>query len=129
MSEEHTRPNRRRIIVVVIVAVIIVAAAVFGITYLIGNASGSSGPDVPGPTETSAPADPDTGEDGDDVEFTPTPLQVLPEPMGGQEAIDALGDRIEIVAKRNGMTAEQLEELLLRDESARVSTNGFILYP
>lgn len=55
--------------------------------------------------------------------------QVLPKAMGGQEAIDALGDDIEVVAERNGKTVEELKELLLRDHSAKVSKNGFLLYP
>lgn len=126
MDETSRRPNRRRTIALVIVAVIVVAGAIVGITYLVGNTP--SGTDQPSPTETTAPADPDTGEEEGDVELTPTPSQVLPEQMGGQEAIDALGDKIEFVAKRNGKTVEQLEELLLRDKSAKVSPQGFVVY-
>lgn len=131
LAETRRHPNRRRTIVLVVVAIIVVAAAIVGITYLVGNTATPSGSDDPGPTETTettAPAEPDAVEDGDDVELSPTPFRVLPERMGGQEAIDALGDKIEIVAKRNGKTVEELEELLLRDKSAQVSTDGFIVY-
>lgn len=55
--------------------------------------------------------------------------QVLPKAMSGQEAIDALGDDIEIVAERNGMSVDQLEETLLKNPSAKVSKNGFLMLP
>lgn len=53
---------------------------------------------------------------------------VLPEPMGGQAAIDALGDNLEVVAQRSGKTTDELEALLLRDSTLRVSTSGFLYY-
>ena len=54
--------------------------------------------------------------------------KVLPKAMSGQEAIDALGDKIDVVAKRVGKTPEELKELLLRDKSARVTPEGNIRY-
>lgn len=129
MSEITERPGRGRTIIIVIVTFVILAGVVVGITYLTGGGStppaaeptSTAGPD----TETTAPDDDDADEEEDDVNLSPT---VLPEPMGGQEAIDALGDKIDVVAQRNGKTVEQVKELLLRDKTAEVSTKGFIRY-
>jgi hypothetical protein len=52
----------------------------------------------------------------------------LPEPMSGQDAIDALGDDLERVAEMNNRTPEELRELLLRDKTLHVSPNGFLMY-
>lgn len=112
------------------VTVVVLAGIIIGVTYLTsgGATPSASGSPTVSPTATTTPTPPGGSEDGDDMELQPTPSQMLPEPMGGQEAIDALGDKIEVVAKRNGKTVEQLEELLLRDKSAQVSTDGFIVY-
>lgn len=133
MAEAEAGPNRGRIIALVIATVVVLAGVVIGVTYLTGGGTTPSATESPSPTvsptDTSTPGDSDGGEDGDDVKPVPTPSsQVLTEPLGGQEAIDALGDKIEAVAKRNGKTVEQVEELLLRDKSAKVSTNGYIVY-
>lgn len=53
---------------------------------------------------------------------------VLPKAMGGQQAIDALGDDINQVAKKNNMTVEKLEGILLKDSTAYISKTGFLLY-
>lgn len=133
MGEAAGRSSRGRIIALVAVTAVILAGVVLAVTYLTNGGvtpSGSESPTVP-PTataETTAPADPDGDEDEGDMEPLPTASSFLPEPMGGQDAIDALGDKIEIVAKRNGKTVEELEELLLRDKSARISTEGFVVY-
>lgn len=115
-----------------IATVVVLAGIIIGVTYLTSGGTTPSGTESPrpsaSPSDTTTP-DPDGGEDGDDVEVVPTPSsEVLTEPLGGQEAIDALGDKIEIVAQRNGKTVEQLEELLLRDKAAKVSTDGYIVY-
>lgn len=55
--------------------------------------------------------------------------QVLPRAMSGQEAIDALGDDIGVVAERNGMSVEELERTLLANPSAKVSKTGFLMLP
>lgn len=81
-----------------------------------GNAEESSGASSTSGTATASAVRSDTSE-------------VLPRAMSGQEAIDALGDDIDIVAKRNGMSADELEEMLLKNPSAKVSKNGFILMP
>ncbi|MGJ0204219.1 hypothetical protein [Leucobacter sp. gxy201] len=59
---------------------------------------------------------------------TVAPRKVLPREMGGQEAIDALGDRIDRVASRNALTVDELKDLLLRDASASVTPSGDIVY-
>lgn len=55
--------------------------------------------------------------------------QILDQAMGGQAAIDALGDNIEIVADRNSMSVEELKETLLQNPSAKVSRTGFLYFP
>lgn len=52
----------------------------------------------------------------------------VPEPLNGQEAIDALGDDIEEVADRNGKTVEEFEEFLLKNPSAFVQPDGFVVF-
>jgi len=54
--------------------------------------------------------------------------EVLDEELGGQEAIDALGDDIDYVAKLAGKSVDELKDLLLRDKSAHVTTQGRIVY-
>lgn len=132
MSEITERPSRARTIIIVVATFVILAGVVVGITYLTGGGTtppaaeptSTAGPD----TETTAPDDEGANEEEDDVQISPSPGAVLPEPMGGQEAIDALGDKISVVAQRNGKTVEQIEDLLLRDKTAEVSTDGFIRY-
>lgn len=74
------------------------------------------------------------GEPGDDGSGDGTPdaaageATLLPEAMGGQAAIDALGDNLQVVAQRNDMTADELRALLLRDDDLRVSPAGTLLY-
>lgn len=132
MSDITERPSRARTIIIVVATFVILAGVVVGVTYLTGGGTtppaaeptSTAGPD----TDTTAPDDEGANEEEDDVQISPSPGAVLPESMGGQEAIDALGDKISIVAQRNGKTVEQLEELLLRDKTAQVSTSGFIVY-
>lgn len=143
---EHAEGSRRgMIITVVVVAIAVVAVIAFAVVQLWASdddadPTGSDGTTVP--TETAA-ADPD--DEGDDVSTDDgsdstgtdatstepgevTGTKVLPERMSGQEAIDALGDKIDVVAKRNNKTVDELKDLLLRDKSAHVSTGGFIVY-
>jgi hypothetical protein len=47
--------------------------------------------------------------------------------VGFQGLLQA-GDRIAVVAKRNNKTVEELSDLLLRDRSAQISPEGFIVY-
>jgi hypothetical protein len=133
VTERITGPSRRVLIVVLVAAVVVVAAVITGVTFLTRDSSAPFEPDRPSAapsTETTAPSDTDAGSENeeDDVKLSPVPGAVLPEPMRGQDAIDALGDKIEIVANRNGKTVEQVKELLLRDKTAEVSTDGFIRY-
>lgn len=53
---------------------------------------------------------------------------VLDEPKSGQEAIDALGDKIDVVAERNGMTVDELTHLLQTDSTVHISVTGSIYY-
>ncbi len=82
-----------------------------------------------GATTTEGTAD--AGQDLQDENMQSTPLpsgNLLNEELNGQEAIDALGDNIDTVAKRIGKSPEELKELLLRDSSAHVTPKGFVVY-
>ena len=59
---------------------------------------------------------------------SPGGKEVLDKELGGQEAIDALGDDIDYVAKLAGKSVDELKDLLLRDKSAHVTTKGRIVY-
>lgn len=131
MAEDIERPRWGRIALLAGAGLLVVVALVFGLTQLIGGdpeTAPPSSPPSPSATPTATPTE-TTDDEDDDVpgmssDFSP----LLPEAMNGQEAIDALGDRIETAAKRNGKTVEELEELLLRDETAHISPNGYLVY-
>ena len=142
MTENAEGSRRGMIITVVIVAIAVIAAIAFAVVQVWASdddADPTGSDDTTVPTETAA-ADPD--DEGDDVSTDDTSgtdatstepgevtgTKVLPERMSGQEAIDALGDDITVVAKRNNKTVDELKDLLLRDKSAHVSTRGFIVY-
>lgn len=80
-----------------------------------GSDAGSSGGSSGRPTEKSKTT-------------SPGGKKVLDEELGGQEAIDALGDDIDYVAKLAGKSVDELKDLLLRDKSAHVTTKGRIVY-
>ena len=134
MAEDIERPRWGRIALQAGAGLLVVVALLFGLTQLIGGdpeTAPDSSPLSPSATPTATPTETTetTDDEDDDVpgmssDFSP----LLPEAMNGQEAIDALGDRIETVAKRNGKTVEELEELLLRDETAHISPNGYLVY-
>ncbi|WP_119696178.1 hypothetical protein [Microbacterium halotolerans] len=149
MTENAEGSRRGMIITVVIVAVAVLAVIVFAVSQLWANdddadPTGSDGTTMPTETATADPEDEgddvstDDGSDSTDTsgedaattepgEVTGT-NKVLPERMNGQEAIDALGDKIDFVAERNNKTVDELKDLLLRDKSAHISTGGFIVY-
>lgn len=136
---EREGSGRRRILAIALAAVVVALIVVVVVSRLGGDSSPSAAPSTSPPTDATPtdeePTVPET-TDPEDGGLTPAPTsslpiatnQVLPEPMNGQEAIDALGDSLGLVASRNGMTKEELIELLLRDSSAYVSTTGYIVY-
>lgn len=131
MAEDIERPRWGRIALLAGAGLLVVVALVLGLTQLIGGDPETAPPSSPPPPSATPTATPTetTDDEDDDVpgmssDFSP----LLPEAMNGQEAIDALGDRIETAAKRNGKTVEELEELLLRDETAHISPNGYLVY-
>lgn len=128
-DNENTAGRPRRVLIAVVLGAALVIALVVAIVYAAGSDPSTENSDH----QTAEPTAPDPsssgGEGEDDVEGpTSFNTEVLPSPMNGQEAIDELGDNIEIVAQRNGKTVEELKELLLRDETAYVSTRGYIFY-
>ncbi|WP_129669499.1 hypothetical protein [Phytoactinopolyspora endophytica] len=132
-----TSPVRRRSITVVasVAVVVAVAAGATAIGWLSDSDDDTVVTQEPsaGPTASSSTADPDDPGDPDDTAAPATgPLTpaggFLPEPMGGQEAIDELGENLERVATINDMSAEELRELLLRDQTLRVSPDGHLFY-
>lgn len=123
-----TAPGRQRrgvVTALLIAAVVIVAGAIILIvsTTRAGQMSASAHP-----TSSEQPSTPPTVATPGTLSPSPITGSVLPHPMGGQEAIDALGDKIDFVAKRNGKTVDELKDLLLRDKTAQVSVDGFIAY-
>lgn len=132
MAENTAGVPKGRLIAVVAVATVVILATIFTVIQHSGGAT-PAGDSAATPTPTapaSTPAtqaDQQSAESEDDVDGSISGgMKVLPEPMNGQAAIDALGDKIESVAKRNGKTVDELKDLLLRDETAYVSTTGFI---
>lgn len=130
MTDTTQSPSRARIALLAILTIAVVGVIIFAmIQQNIGR-----GGEAAVPTSTASPvATESTGttDEGDsDVEMRPSPGPgtYLEESKNGQEAIDALGDKIEVVAKRNGKTVDELTDLLLRDETAYVSPNGFIVF-
>ena len=132
MSESLGRPSRRRPLIIAIVITVVLVAGILIVGVLSTNrGSAMPGADAsasPQATPTTTPTDPDDSTEGGTVEPTPAFGSVLPEAMGGQEAIDALGDDLEAVADRNGKTVDELTALLLRDATAKISPRGFIVY-
>lgn len=129
MTEITERPIGARAIVVAVIAIVIVAGLIIAVASMAGSRTTPPAAEpTTSATETTPPADAD--DEGDDVKQSPTPMTsgVLPKALGGQAAIDALGDKITLVASRNGKSVDEVKELLLRDETARVSTGGFIKY-
>lgn len=136
MTETIERPRWGRIAALAAAGLVVVAALVFGLMQL-GGGGTTAAPSTPAPSPTAtstgtptATATPSTTdeEDGDVPGLNSDFSTLLPEALNGQEAIDALGDNIELAAKRNGQTVEQLQELLLRDKTVHISTNGYIVY-
>ncbi|MFG6475665.1 hypothetical protein ACFXP7_04680 [Microbacterium sp. P06] len=113
-------------------AVAIVALVIVGVVNLSANDSATPSSEV-SPTSSSdgeaTPTEQPTPEPESTV-TTPSsfPSSVLPEAMSGQAAIDALGDRIDVVANRNGKSVEELTDLLLRDKTVHISTTGNIFF-
>ena len=56
------------------------------------------------------------------------PPDPFPGGKGGQQAIDALGDRLPEVAAAYGMTADHLRDLFLQDHTLQVSNGSELLY-
>lgn len=123
---EDAAKRRGPLIVLFTAAVIAVGAGVFAITQQPQGVGGSTG----SPSASESPATTTPGAEGDEGtdETTLGSSNVLDEPKSGQEAIDALGDKIDIVAERNGMTVDELTHLLLTDSTANVSVTGSIFY-
>ena len=132
MPENTEHSGARSKALIIAIAASVAALIVVGVFALRSQGEITPTSDVtmtPLPTSSTAPTDPDSSENEGTVN-PPTPFSttVLPEEMSGQEAIDALGDKIEFVANRNGKTVDELKDLLLRDATAHVSTSGDIFF-
>jgi len=131
MSDNTERPQWIRPALASGLAVVAAAALVFGVSQLAGDSDDDVtvvSTDDAGASDDDAATDP--GEEDEvtgDMTFS-TGGQLLPERMNGQDAIDALGDRISTVAERNGKTVDELKDLLLRDSTAYVTPSGMIVY-
>lgn len=122
MSDTAQQP-RNRTVLAVAAAVVVVALAVVLAVWLTRDSGGDDGsvavPSAQPPASTSTP--------GDDA-AAQAQGEVLPSPMSGQEAVDALGDQLEYVAELNAMSVDELRELLLRDASVQVTPSGRLMY-
>ncbi|MFK4850298.1 hypothetical protein ACI3KT_01565 [Microbacterium sp. ZW T6_19] len=126
------RPGKRRgpLIALFAAATIVVGAGAFAISQQPGAGPTPTATSTPTTARTEQPETPaptNEGDDGDDdVKLGST--NVLDEPKSGQEAIDALGDKIDVVAERNGMTVDELTHLLQTDSTVHISVTGSIYY-
>lgn len=137
-TEQPQQPRWGRILILTAAAAAVVAVLIVALLQFNrgtgGDAVSTPSPSATSATATSTPPPPGTPTDtpateGDDVPGISTPTgPLLPEPMNGQEAIDALGENIAIAAKRSGKTVEELTDLLLRDSTAHISTTGYLVY-
>lgn len=134
---DSTQRQKRTVLVAAVAGVALVGAIAAGTVALL---SGTDGENVAAPGSSSADEDhagqEPAGEDTeattpeDDVnEMKPGGGAILAEPLGGQAAIDALGDDLlAVVASRAGKTAEELKDLLLSDSTLRVSRGGGLYF-
>ncbi|RIQ22272.1 hypothetical protein [Jiangella rhizosphaerae] len=124
---ETTSQDRRRSVLAVAAAVVVVALAVVLAVWL----TSESGGDDAGDGSVAVPSDAPATSTPSPAEGTVAPGgqgDLLPRPMSGQKAIDELGEHLDHVAELNGMTPEQLRDLLLRDASVQVAPSGRLLY-
>ena len=133
---DSTAKQRRNSVLAVAAAVVVVALAVMAAAWLTSRDGGGDGGDG---DRVAVPSDAGADESGAQPQPQPTPSatgslapggqeDLLPEPLGGQEAIDALGERLGHVAELNGMTTADLRDALLTDASLRVAPSGRLLY-
>lgn len=126
--------SKSRTLLITIAAILGVVIVAVGACFIWSANSPSSDSDQQGNNSSSSTTSGNESTDeGGDMSDPSQPgtvagTGVLPSTMNGQDAIDALGDKIDAVAKQNGMTADELEELLLRDKSAHITKRGFIVY-
>ena len=135
MVSDSTERQKRTVVIASAAGVVLVAAIA---AATVGVLSGSKDDSATDASAGSAAAAQQSDEQATNGEDAVDPSQnssrrlaqgsVLPEPMGGQDAIDALGDNLDVVAQRSGKTTDELEALLLRDTTLRVSTSGFLYY-
>lgn len=124
MSDTASQQPRRNVVVVA-VAVVVVALAVVLAVWLTRD-SGDDDGDGSVAVPSGAPADPSSAPSAGTL--TPSGEDVLRRAMSGQDAIDALGERLEWVAQLNGMSVDDLRDLLLRDATVTVAPSGRLMY-
>ncbi|WP_116949578.1 hypothetical protein [Jiangella endophytica] len=116
--------QRRRNVIAVAAAVVVVALAVVVAVWLTSDSDDDPGDgSVAVPSDAAASSTPSA-----EGTFIPGQEDVLTRAMSGQDAVDALGDRLGDVAELNGMSADELRDLLLRDSSVVVTPSGRLLY-
>lgn len=124
MAEKIESAHKGRPVAYAVLAIAVVAGSFFGVTQLAGYGEpvNSSSDSAVTPTDAATP------QEGDMDKLTLGTSKLIPESKSGQDAVDALGDKLAVAAKRNNMTPEALKELLLRDKTAHVSSDGFLKY-
>lgn len=133
---DSTAKQRRNSVLAVAAAVVVVALAVVAAVWLTSRSGDDRGDGGDG-DRVAVPSEAGADESGAQPQPTPSATgslapggqeDLLPEPLGGQEAIDALGERLGRVAELNGMTPADLRDALLTDASLRVAPSGRLLY-
>lgn len=124
---ESSEVRGRNIMIAVTTAAVVIVAAVAAAVGLSGS-SDDDGTVAVGPAETQTDGDGGSTTPDDQQLATGEGTTMLPEAMSGQQAIDALGDKLAVVAERNNMTAEKLRKLLLTDSTLHVTPAGSLLY-
>ncbi|MFK4760959.1 hypothetical protein ACI3KS_08505 [Microbacterium sp. ZW T5_45] len=126
--------NPARLVVLGIVALVVAGGIILALIQRNADDADSAAPTSTATSEPTATSDATAdGEDNvSDGNATPDPTPVfgkfLEEDLNGQEAIDALGDRIDVVAERNGKTVEELTSLLQHDSTVYITTDGLIMF-
>ncbi|TDC47005.1 hypothetical protein E1212_25500 [Jiangella ureilytica] len=131
---DSTAKQHRTSVPAVAAAVVVVALAVVAAVWLTSRSGDGDGV---GGDRLAVPSEAATGQPPAQPRPTPSATgtlapggrsELLPGPMGGQEAIDALGERLDRVAELNGMTPAGLRDALLTDASLLVAPSGRLLY-
>lgn len=127
MTDTTSKSNANRIFAVVALAVVAVVATL----PVLVNVTGDDMPNTAGSTPAAS------ATQGTDATSTDAPVRTvkpggvsLDKEMSASEALEQLSDaELEAIAKRNGLTLDDLKTLLERDTSVVISKDGHLMSP